>query len=69
VADAFQAELKWQDVAAARTESWHIAKLKAMLAARLKVYIFVSNYLKKKTYQQGKKRDEMTPAMHLGISR
>ena len=56
-----------QDVAAVRNDSWHINKSKKMLSARLKIYIFFSNYLKKKTYKQGKKRVEMTPAMHLGI--
>lgn len=56
-----------QDVAAVRTNSWHVAKSKKMLNARLKIYIFFSNYLKKKTYKIGKKRIEMTPAMHLGI--
>jgi transposase-like protein len=56
-----------QDVAATRKKSWHIAKRKVMLAARLKIYTFVSNYLKKKSYRNGKSRIEMTPAMHLGI--
>lgn len=56
-----------QDVAATRKESWHISKSKQMLDARLKIYTFLSNYFKKKTYKIGKKRVEMTPAMHLGI--
>ena len=56
-----------QDVAATRKKSWHIAKNKGMLQARLKIYTFMSNYLKKKSYRVGKGRVEKTPAMHLGI--
>ena len=65
------------DVAMLRRETWHVCKKKDMLSARLKIYIFISNYFKKKEYcriwkdARGKKHKTIlsveTPAMKLGI--
>ena len=65
------------DVANLRTDTWHVCKDIEMLSNRLKVYIFYSNYFKKKTYckiwkdSSGKKHKKVlsveTPAMKLGI--
>lgn len=64
------------DVAMLRRDTWHGCKDKDMLSNRLKIYTFVSNYFKKKTYSEtydsdGKKKKRIlsteTPAMKLGI--
>ena len=65
------------DVANLRTDTWHVCKDIEMLSNRLKIYIFYSNYFKKKTYckiwkdANGKKHKKVlsveTPAMKLGI--
>ena len=40
------------DEAMLRRRTWHVCKDKNMLTARLKIYTFFSNFLKKKTYTQ-----------------
>jgi hypothetical protein len=65
------------DVAMLRRNTWHGCKDKEMLSNRLKIYTFVSNFLKKKTYSEtwvdenGKKKKRVlsveTPAMKMGI--
>ena len=65
------------DVAMLRRKTWHGCKDKDMLNNRLKIYTFISNYFKKKTYTQtwfddegGKHRSILsveTPAMKMGI--
>lgn len=65
------------DVAMLRRDTWHGCKYKDMLSNRLKIYTFISNYFKKKTYSKtylnsdGKKKKRVlsveTPAMKMGI--
>ncbi len=65
------------DKAMLRRDTWHVCKNKNFLSDHLKIYIFYSNYMKKKIYSEkyedenGKKKKRVfaveTPAMQLGI--